>query len=789
MPTDRTHHHSDLPDMSADLIAGRRFGQTWRGYDPDEVKQFLARVATQVRLLRERIEAADSARRDAEQRASHPEMDEAALMSAVGEETAGILRSARSAAAEITAKAEANAEALLSAAEAKATDLVTQAESMLASRTAEAEATAAEILAGAQSEADDLGQTAQQEAEALAEEAAEKYKEIIQAAQDVRETILTDLARRRNLATVQIDQLRAGRERLLDAYLVVRRTLDEVTDELQRAGAEAKAAADAVGRQAGTEHHEETLELRADQTSSSTTSSSASKPAGPSKEQPAPEQSPVVTAPKVAQVMTTRGERRTETAAPAHPASLKSEALAEKRTSGARPAVTAGQESTAVVSRVDAIESVRILRSDGPSPADQAATALPTGTGARAGKAQETTPKQATNTDRFQDDSAEPATSRSRTAPSQSDASTEPDNGTAASQERDVQGLFARIRASRAQATSEARKALSDTDQPGQSDQSGEPVGDDSGATPAAGQAVGPGLDGGAEQDAGAELGVDLTAAEGTKALDIDEGAAGDEVARSDDDEVSHDHEGTRSAFLERRDEVAGHLDSSLARKLKRALQDEQNSILDRLRNLKGSPTPANVLPNAEEQPDRFVEAGRPLLEEAARAGAQLAASLYGDEASQPGLDLGRIDDLAEELGRAIAEPLRQRLELAFSSSDEDVAELAEVLGAAYREWKTQRIEAAARDQVAAAFSRGAYLAFPEVAVLHWVVDPSEGPCSDCEDNELAGAQPKGEAWPTGQLYPPAHPGCRCALAPDQLAPNATIGAASFPTSANTQTD
>ena len=166
MPTDRTHHQSDLPDMSADLIAGRRFGQTWRGYDPDEVAQFLARVATQVRLLRERIEAADSARRDAEQRASHPQMDEAALMSAVGEETAGILRSARSAAAEITAKAEANAEALVAAAEAKATDLVTRAESMLASRTTEAEATAAEILADAQSEAEDLSQTAQHQADA-----------------------------------------------------------------------------------------------------------------------------------------------------------------------------------------------------------------------------------------------------------------------------------------------------------------------------------------------------------------------------------------------------------------------------------------------------------------------------------------------------------------------------------------------------------------------------------------------------------------------------------------------
>src|SRR5580700_2872979 len=107
MPTDRTHaHHSDLPDMSADLIAGRRFGQSWRGYDPDEVQQFLAQVAVQVRALRERCESADAARREAEQRALHPQSDEATLMLAVGEETAGILRTARGAATEITAKAE-----------------------------------------------------------------------------------------------------------------------------------------------------------------------------------------------------------------------------------------------------------------------------------------------------------------------------------------------------------------------------------------------------------------------------------------------------------------------------------------------------------------------------------------------------------------------------------------------------------------------------------------------------------------------------------------------------------
>jgi hypothetical protein len=217
---------------------------------------------------------------------------------------------------------------------------------------------------------------------------------------------------------------------------------------------------------------------------------------------------------------------------------------------------------------------------------------------------------------------------------------------------------------------------------------------------------------------------------------------------------------------MEQRDRLTRHLENSLARKLKRALQDEQNSLLDRLRSLKGPVTRADVLPNLEEQPDRYVEAGRPVLEEAARAGSELVAALYGLDDSAPGAPSEVVDGLAEELGRAITEPLRQRLELAIASSTDDATDLAEALGPAYREWKTQRIEAVARDQVAAAFARGAYLAFPNGSQLRWVVSASEGRCPDCEDNALAGDQPKGETWPTGQLYPPAHPGCRCAVAP-----------------------
>ena len=47
-----------------------------------------------------------------------------------------------------------------------------------------------------------------------------------------------------------------------------------------------------------------------------------------------------------------------------------------------------------------------------------------------------------------------------------------------------------------------------------------------------------------------------------------------------------------------------------------------------------------------------------------------------------------------------------------------------------------------------------------------WVVDDGGAPCPDCDDNALAGPVPHGSEFPTGDLHPPAHPGCRCLAAP-----------------------
>ena len=123
------------------------------------------------------------------------------------------------------------------------------------------------------------------------------------------------------------------------------------------------------------------------------------------------------------------------------------------------------------------------------------------------------------------------------------------------------------------------------------------------------------------------------------------------------------------------------------------------------------------------------------------------------------------IDDLAVSLAATLADDVRARLQRALEAADGDEGPLVEGISAAYREWKTTRVEPLARHHVAAAHSRGRFAACE--GRLRWVVDGEEGPCPDCDDNALAGSIDKNQPFPTGQLHPPAHVGCRCTVAGD----------------------
>ena len=244
---------ADERRLAADDVATRAFATSFRGFEPSEVRAYLGRLAEELRAAAEREEALTARLAEAEARASSPEIDEDTLLRLLGDETARVMRSAREAAADLKAHAEENVEQILRDAHEQAARLRAGAESVLAERTAEAEEAASRIRMAAEEQAAGLLEAASGQAEAVLNEAREQGRAMVVEAQAARERILADLNRRRRIAHVQVEQLRAGRDRLLDAYRLVRSTLEEVTEELQRAEHEARHAAEATARRLAAE--------------------------------------------------------------------------------------------------------------------------------------------------------------------------------------------------------------------------------------------------------------------------------------------------------------------------------------------------------------------------------------------------------------------------------------------------------------------------------------------------------------------------------------------------------
>jgi hypothetical protein len=206
---------------------------------------------------------------------------------------------------------------------------------------------------------------------------------------------------------------------------------------------------------------------------------------------------------------------------------------------------------------------------------------------------------------------------------------------------------------------------------------------------------------------------------------------------------------------VHQRDTTLAAVEQELNRRLKRVLADEQNEVLDLLRRTKPA-TSDDLLPALGSHTARYTEAAREELGAAASWG----AAAVGGEPD------GSCDALAVELGQTVVEPLRERIARSFGAAGGDLDDVTGRLRALYREWKGQRIGAAVRHYAVAAYAQGAYGAVPDGTPLRWLVDRTSDPCPDADDNALAGAVCKGEAFPTGDHCPPAHLGCRCMVVP-----------------------
>ena len=203
-----------------------------------------------------------------------------------------------------------------------------------------------------------------------------------------------------------------------------------------------------------------------------------------------------------------------------------------------------------------------------------------------------------------------------------------------------------------------------------------------------------------------------------------------------------------------------------LARKMKRILADEENSMLTYLQGKKSIVALEKVLPAADEHLQMYVEALAEDVISAAMAGAQsLSKSLKADLRKRITRS-AVMQVVSRTIDESTIRPLREKIQRAVEQSNGDRDEMSNLIRSVYREMKMQRVEQQVSDIARMAYSRGAYLVLDQGTKVCWMVDPNGPSCADAEDNSLAGSTDLGSEFPTGHIHPTAHVGCRCLIAP-----------------------
>ncbi len=204
-----------------------------------------------------------------------------------------------------------------------------------------------------------------------------------------------------------------------------------------------------------------------------------------------------------------------------------------------------------------------------------------------------------------------------------------------------------------------------------------------------------------------------------------------------------------------RRDIAISESLTVLTRKVKRALQDDQNVTLERLRDVKGPIT--DELEDELEQRRRYAESAVDALADATAAGTQFALDEAG--ASSDASPRAGINDCAADLAVTIVLALRKRI---LADGNGDASERA---NAAYKEWRGARVERLCTDAARRAFHLGVTTASSERS-LRFLPAPNDAPCDACALDAAAPPRAAGQAFPSGAAYPPLHAGCACTVVP-----------------------
>ena len=192
-------------------------------------------------------------------------------------------------------------------------------------------------------------------------------------------------------------------------------------------------------------------------------------------------------------------------------------------------------------------------------------------------------------------------------------------------------------------------------------------------------------------------------------------------------------------ALIGRRNELISPITVQLSRHIKRALGDDQNRLLDVLRVAPTTEGEALLGPE-DAHLATFTAAAAGHLAEAFTAGTKFA----GGKAAK-GPTEAAAEKSATGLARSVVTMVRRRIEEG-TDAGEDVSVR---VGAAYREWRGERIERLVGDCALQSFSAGVLAAVTKKGTVRWVMTSTDG-CSDCDDNALGGTGHGSRRLPDG---------------------------------------
>ncbi|MFV0258188.1 MAG: hypothetical protein ACK5PP_07040 [Acidimicrobiales bacterium] len=193
-------------------------------------------------------------------------------------------------------------------------------------------------------------------------------------------------------------------------------------------------------------------------------------------------------------------------------------------------------------------------------------------------------------------------------------------------------------------------------------------------------------------------------------------------------------------------------------RRLKRAVNDDQSDVLDRIRAGRGK-IKVDELPPLADQLRGYVEALRPVLSDLVTSGVEATGRI--DVPSQA------VENLCLQLGKHMVDCLRiPTAEVIDADVDNDREAILDPVRAIYRDFRNGLLPDLIEDALHEAFAVGFHHGIDAGTLVIWATDPRLDSDPICEQNSASPPLLKGETFPSGHARPLSMPGCRCLVVP-----------------------